>query len=566
MMSTNSVETSPTVFDYKTWRESFLRIILTLAAGVGLPVVIISVYGSTNPVFTGIYIGAYVILLAATFLPVPYWVRTGVFLFLLYVLSVSGLLETGIWGDSRVFGLAFIVFATLLFSPKAGWVTLGITMLSIIIAGWCILNDLYTLPTNEVVEGNIGIWLSGSATTVLLAIVLINGIRLLQNEFEKAQTRSRQTFEALQAERASLAKRVEERTAELANRTQELETASHVARDAIITQDLDTLLSETAKHIQSGFDLYHVSIFLTDDRNEYAILHAATGDAGKKLLEQNIRLKVGETGIVGAVANSGNSRIALEVDADTAYVSHPLLPESRSEMALPLVVNKRVIGVLDIQSSKRDAFDNNSLRIMQTLADQLAVSIENARLVKRTQDTFDELNQVYRTQIQEAWTRYTKESISGYEYDGLNITPLNYDLPRETLNKLQAGHAVVAKATKKTGGLRPATLIVPLKLRDQLIGMVGIEKEEPNYFWSPEEISIAENAALQTAISLENARLLEDAQRRATRERIIGEASARMRESLNVESVLKSAAQEFQKALGNVEAEVWLDTNEARES
>lgn len=565
-MSTNPVDISPTVFDYKIWRESFLRIILTLAAIFGLPAVVAGVYGSTDLIFSGIYIGAYVILVATTFLPVPYWLRAGVFLFLLFALSISGLLETGIWGDSRIFGLVFIVSTTLLFSPKAGWITLGVTMVSFIVAGWYTLTGQYSLPTNDVIEGGIGIWLSGSTTTLLLAIILINGIRLLQNEFEKAQARSTKSLEALQIERANLEKRVEERTAELANRTQELETASRVARDAVIAQDLDTLLDETVKLIQSGFNLYHVSIFLTDDRNEYAILHAATGEAGKKLLKQNIRLKVGETGIVGAVANSGNSRIALEVDADTAYVSHPLLPESRSEMALPLVVNKRVIGVLDIQSSKRDAFDNNSLRIMQTLADQLAVSIENARLVKRTQDTFDELNQVYRTQIQDAWTRYTEESISGYEYDGLNITPINNDLPRETLNKLRTGHAVVAKTTKKTGGLRPATLIVPLKLRDQLIGMVGIEKEEPNYFWSPEEISIAENAALQTAISLENARLLEDAQRRATRERIIGEASARMRESLNVESVLKSAAQEFQKALGNVEAEVWLDTNETRES
>ena len=109
-------------------------------------------------------------------------------------------------------------------------------------------------------------------------------------------------------------------------------------------------------------------------------------------------------------------------------------------------------------------------------------------------------------------------------------------------------------------------MIVPLRLRGQLVGMVGIEKDELNYFWSEEEIGIVENASQQAVISLENARLLEEAQRRATREHMISEASTRMRESMDVESVLKSAAQELHKAFGNVETEVWVGTNDSREN
>ena len=337
----------------------------------------------------------------------------------------------------------------------------------------------------------------------------------------------------------NLEKKIAERTLDVELRTQELETASRLARDAITTQDLVTLLTDTVNLIQDSFGLYHVSIFLTDDRDEFEILHAATGEAGQKLLEQDTRLRIGETGIVGTVAKSGKPRIALNVEADTVYLSHPLLPYARSEMTLPLVVNKRVIGVLDIQSSEQNAFDDNSVRIMQTLANQLAVSIENARLVKRMQDTLGELNRVYQAQIRQAWANQIEESMAAYEYDGLTIMPMNRDLPKDVLDTLQAGHAVAVKAKKKTGSLGPATLLVPLRLRGQLIGTVGIEKEDPGYIWSADEIAIVENAALQTVTSLENARLLEDSQRRAALEQSIGEITARISSATEFDDIVR---------------------------
>jgi len=362
---------------------------------------------------------------------------------------------------------------------------------------------------------------------------------------------------------SNLERKIAERTLEAERRTQELETASRIARDAIVTQDLDTLLNDAADLIREGFSLYHVSIFLADDRNENIILRAATGDAGQKLLEQNTRLKIGETSIVGKVAGSGYPRIALNVEADKVYLSHPLLPDARSEMALPLIVNRNVIGVLDLQSDQQDAFDNSSLRIMQTLADQIAVSIENARLVKRSQDTLDELSHVYHTQVRDAWARQAEGALSAYEYDGLNILPINHELPQAVLEQLQAGHAVPVKAVADKDNRNPSSLIIPLRLRGQLIGIVGIEKDDFDYFWSEDEIAIVENAAQQVVISLENARLLEEAQQRAAREHLISEASIHMRESMDVESVLRSAAQELHKAFGNVETEVWVGTDEA---
>ena len=365
---------------------------------------------------------------------------------------------------------------------------------------------------------------------------------------------------------SNLERKIAERTLEAEQRTQELETASRIARDAIVTQNLDILLNDAVNLIRDGFGLYHVSIFLTDDRNDYVILRAATGEVGQKLLTENSRLKIGETSIVGKVAESGHSRIAHDVEADDVYLSHPLLPDARSEMALPLIVNKKVIGVLDLQSDQQEAFDNSSLRIMQTLADQIAVSIENARLVKRSQDALDELSHVYHAQVRDAWARQAEGALSSYEYDGLNILPVNHELPQGALEQLQAGHAVAVEIDAGEDVHSPSTLIVPLRLREQLIGMVGIEIDDPEYYWSEEEIAIVENAAQQAVISLENARLLEEAQRRATQEHLISEASTRMREGMDVESVLRSAAQELHKAFGNVETEVWIGSNDSKEN
>jgi len=360
---------------------------------------------------------------------------------------------------------------------------------------------------------------------------------------------------------SNLEHKIAERTLEAERRTQELETASRIARDAIVTQDLDTLLRDAVNLIRDGFNLYHTSIFLADDRTEYVILRAVSGEAGQKLLEQNIRFRIGETSIVAKVAGSGYPRIAMNVETDSAYLNHPLLPNSRSEMALPLVVNKRVIGVLDIQSDQQDAFDDGSLRIMQTLADQIAVSIENARLVKRSQDALDELSQVYHAQVRSAWARQAKEEQSAYEYDGIDIMPVNPDLPQHILSQLQTGHAVAVNAGKETKTHSPTTLLVPLMLRGQLIGMVGIEKENPDYIWTTDEIAVAENAATQTVISLENARLLEEAQKRATLERSIGEIATKIGASTKVDAIMRSTVKEIGEQLGDAEVILELESD-----
>lgn len=171
----------------------------------------------------------------------------------------------------------------------------------------------------------------------------------------------------------------------------QIQVAAEVARDAASVHDVDNLASRAVNLICSRFGYYYAGIFLLDENHEYAVLKAATGEAGQLMLAQNHRLKVGEVGIVGFVAASGQPRIALDVGQDAVHLINPLLPQTRSEMALPLKVNQLIIGVLDVQSETPGAFDADDIAILQTLADQIAVALETANLLDATRRQVQEL-------------------------------------------------------------------------------------------------------------------------------------------------------------------------------
>jgi GAF domain-containing protein len=168
-------------------------------------------------------------------------------------------------------------------------------------------------------------------------------------------------------------------------RVKQLQVAAEVARDATTARGLEHLLNSMVNLVRDRFGFYHAGIFLLDEQRKYAVLKAATGEAGRKMLEQSHKLKVGEVGIVGHATSTGRPRIAGDVRKDETHYLNPFLPETRAEMALPFKVGDRVIGALDVQSTKPDAFDDDDIAVLQIMADQLAVAIENARLFEAEQ-------------------------------------------------------------------------------------------------------------------------------------------------------------------------------------
>lgn len=359
----------------------------------------------------------------------------------------------------------------------------------------------------------------------------------------------------------SLEQNIKDRTRDLERRTRELETATRIAREITTQQHLDQLLANAANLIREEYNFYHVGIFLVDDLREYAILRASTGDAGRQMLAQNHRLKVGEVGIVGFVTETGRPRVALDVGSDVVHFRNPLLPDTRSEMALPLAYGGLIIGALDVQSNKESAFDNDDIKVIQTVADQLAIAITNARLSERTQENLRDLNTLYQEKIRRAWRQVSREKTTEFEYDGLNIAPVKQNLPPAQLAQLAEGKPISLKNTTihSKAGRIGSTLLVPLIFQGQLIGTVGIEKDDPSYEWSQEELSVVENAATQASLALENARLLEETQRFAAKERTITEISARIGGLVDIDRILQTTVQELSQTLPEAEVAIQFE-------
>ncbi|MGQ9833646.1 MAG: GAF domain-containing protein [Candidatus Villigracilaceae bacterium] len=354
------------------------------------------------------------------------------------------------------------------------------------------------------------------------------------------------------------------RTKDLSRRIAQLEAITFIAREVARVKHPDTLMRNAVELIRDRFGFYHVGIFLVDETGEYAHLVAATGEIGQTLIENKHQLKVGETSIVGTVTATGYPRIIQNVGKDQVYFKNPLLPDTRSEMTIPLRAGNQIIGALDIQSTQESAFDEEDIGIMSTLADQLASAIENARLVERLENANKEMRALYEIQKGQNPQLWTENEVLAYEYDRFHIRPIDNQIPDTVREQLLSGQTVALDASqaKQIKGVSRALLLVPLMLRGQALGAIGLESSDPDHQWTSEEITTVESIATQAAVSLENARLLEEAQQRAFQEKAVNDITARVSSSMRIESVLRTTAQELSRLLQDAEVLIQLNKRE----
>ena len=339
----------------------------------------------------------------------------------------------------------------------------------------------------------------------------------------------------------SLEDRVEERT-------RQVRTASEVARDAVAIRDVESLLSETVNLITSRFGFYHAGVFLLDRERENAILRAASSEGGQRMIEKGYSLSVGKVGIVGFTTGTGKPRIALDVGEDQVHFANPDLPETRSEMALPLSAGDQIIGALDVQSKDPNAFDDEDILVLQTMADQLAVAIENARLIgeltelsaknRRVIDVFTSISEQtdYDSLLVKAsesiremfgFNRVIIGLVEGNEIvvrsasaaEGIQPTPTGIPVP---LERGPLGRAVATMkpvtaiseyipGTSQTIHSPSTTVSVPLISRGDAIGAIAVESADLDEI-KPRDIEFLELIANQVSVALESARLFEETQ------------------------------------------------------
>ena len=353
--------------------------------------------------------------------------------------------------------------------------------------------------------------------------------------------------------------RVIERTSELQKtteeslkRAQELRTISEVARAISAETKLGTLLNRVTNLVSEAFGFYHVGVFLLDQTKTSAILRATNSPGGRKMLARGHSLKVGQVGIVGYVTSAGEPRIALDVGTDAVFFDNPDLPQTRSEMALPLKVRDSIIGALDVQSTEVNAFSQEDIETISILADQIAIAIENARLLEETQQALSEIQAVYGESISRAWENKTVKNLIGYQYSAAGGQQVREPIERkESREAMQAGRTNISPAEDGS----PA-LAVPIRLRDQVIGVVNIRSGESNRPWKEDEIAVVEATVERLALALENARLFEETSGRAAREHAVAEITAKIRQTNDPQAMIQTALQELKRVLGVTRVEI----------
>lgn len=356
--------------------------------------------------------------------------------------------------------------------------------------------------------------------------------------------------------------------AESRQRAAQLLTAAEIARSASETLSQDQLLYRAVNLIRDRFHFYHASVFLLDDARQWATVRESTGDAGTEMKNRGHRLEVGSQSIVGTVTFTGDPLVVNDVTKDRVHKVNPLLPDTKAELGIPLKIGRRVIGVLDVQSTEVDAFTPDDVAVLQILTDQIAIAIDNSRSYAITQDAVREANNrleeittlfeisqaltsapLSTEQIAEITASRIIKVIGGAVSCAIALYDEEEDTMRITVQmEYEDGNHVRAEAPhlfdfklsdfpasrKVIETLQPVTiraddpetdpyereyvlktgskslLILPLAVKGQAFGLVEVESWEQEQYYTPDQLNLILTVTNQGAAAIDNARLYEE--------------------------------------------------------
>ena len=409
---------------------------------------------------------------------------------------------------------------------------------------------------------------------VLIGVLLRYAVGGMSDALDRARRNEQAQAEAnreLELLRESLEERVANRTRELEKRTRQWQAATEASQVVTSILDVEQMLWQVAELVQERFELYHVGLMLLDPAGEWAEYRAGSGHSGRALWEQGFRLRVGGNSNVGWCTANARARITPDTTADSVYAHHDLVPRTRSEAVLPLIVRGQILGALSAQSDRPDAFETSTTAILQTIADQMAVALDNVRLYNESRQALEAMRRAYDQLSRQAWTGFLgTQPRLGYSLIGQSVVPVEGAWRPEMLTAARTGEPVVlAVGTASTGESSEdleadeaagAVLALPLRVRSDVIGVLSLHKDPAEGDWAAAEIELMQRLAEQVGTTLESARLFQETQRRAAREQAIRRITERMRGAVEVEAILQHTVAELARALGVPRAYVRLGT------
>jgi len=582
------------------WRSRLLQILAYAAVALGLPVIALDVYDAYSNgqlVLIPFWLGSYFILLLATFADrIPYRVKAGTFLSLIYGFSLFDLIQSGHTGNSGILLLSIPVLAVTFLSPQAGVAASFVAFATQAVSAW-------TVSTGRFVPlGHQAPWWSSPIVFFLIG----GGLLLVQTRLIPHLTGALARSRELTKNLADYQARLGGQKRELRRRALQLEAAVELGRDITSTFDVDALLGQAVELIPDYFGCSFASVFLLDETGDRVVLRAGTGDVWAEMAAEGFEIEITGKSIIGWTAKHRVSYVALDVEKNERYRPHPLLPKTGSEVTLPLLFNGRLLGVLDVRARETMAFDETDIRVLRSIADQLAIAIQNARHTPNEAALLEATSALYRasrrltraTTIDEV-TDAIVDSVAETEADGCLVVTFVRS-PSGELDKLrylsswhgrgqpwpkpgpyvrleespfpvelmdapwtvtdaerdervsQAGRRMLAEMDVE------ALVSIPLDTEEGRIGQIVVLSGEPGSF-SASSTRLFGMLGDDAPAALKRAQLLEKVQHDAQQEEKLRRVIDRIRRSADIEQALRAAAGELSGTMDVPRVSIELD-------
>ena len=522
----------PSKFDYTEWREKFILGILRVASLAGL-ILIITIYQSTAINDLYIYIGIYIFLVAVTVLPASYDLRVYSLLIVTFGVGVNTILGWGPWSDGTLFILASILLASLLIDRRIDILLLVVSIVFIASIAISDESGLFHLLSPNAPSTTLRNWLVYGADFLVAGVVLIMAASQFKNAFAKMNDEIQLTLDKLEEQKSKLEARVSERTEELENRTKQLHTTTSIARTIAEMQDAQNLLQSVVDLISNEFGYYHVGIYILDDQKRSAFLQSASSETGKQLIGNLFQIESTNKSGFNTVVEKNKYVILSDIESGYQFRDENF-PITRSRLVLPLSVRGNILGLLDIHSDQPLVFTPEDAGVLQSLADLVAITFDNIQLLDETKSLVTQLEKNTSIQTNQVWTKLTSRHKPAYQYTPVGVRPIFSRADHNDDKKLR----------------------IPLILQGQNIGSIKLQRKGALEEWSQKEKDLINKIAEQVALAVENSRLVDEAQKNAQRDQMLANISQRIRETLDIESVAKTAATELRRIFDLKEAEI----------
>lgn len=506
---------------------------------------------------------------------------TGIFFTLSFVVSGDNIFS----GDNAVAPITIIVSLGLFFTVNRGYL-IGIT--SVIVIAYIIALGVYLFVLFDDINllflilslaaiaislllGRLNFWVfNGILLSIVVSVSLLTTLQ--ETSLSQASVSSfliTLSFGLIPMTISGIARSFIAVLNHTANRAQRslnvLVANADIGKNISEMESIDGLLTRSVETIHDRFGFYHVSLFLTDNDNRFSHLSASTGEVGKQMLARGHRLPIDSKSVVGRTTMAKDVIVVREAQFDTGQSYNELLPNTRSELGIPILDTQGVIGVIDIQSEQLDAFSPTEIEALQVIANQLATAIRNTRLFADKENTIRENQRLFiesetnLREIQRLNRQLTKQAWSDYlvpnrRIDGVTLSNDGFRNRADWSEEMVAASQKRRAITEDKDGKR--TIAVPIELRGEVVGAIELETEQHK---NPDDmVDMVRTISQNLGVSLDNARLFEESNEATAQEQQVSKIVSQYQSAESVDDLLRLTIKGLAETLGAEKASIRL--------